>query len=238
MRGPSIFTTISSWPLFSSPPTSSVPPRTSASLAISVRLSITLSAVLGNVFASTHQLKVVRLLSISRPSIAALASRLSTCSPKPPAPPKASRKNLSLLADARALSLSSWNTRARISSSVSSVSSSSPLLSAPTGESRSWHSREQSRLAKSTGLTDMNFPWIDPGVCGRAESCAQGRARGRGRQRMTSATGANRPSTGPSATARQPRSAPPPAISHIAPSGAALAASRGEGRGSPVGCEW
>ena len=49
----------------------------------------------------------------------------------------------------RALSASRSRQRARISGSCSSASSSMPLLSAPTGDSRSWHRREQSRLANS-----------------------------------------------------------------------------------------
>ena len=40
----------------------------------------------------------------------------------------------------------------RISGSVSSASSSIPLLSAPTGDMRSWQSREQRRLARSTAI--------------------------------------------------------------------------------------
>ena len=65
-----------------------------------------------------------------------------------------------LLADARALSSSSSRHFSRISGSVSSVSSSMPLLSAPTGDIRSWQSREQSRLASSTAF-------IGAGECAR-----------------------------------------------------------------------
>ena len=79
----------------------------------------------------------------------ARASRVSTSSEKPPAAPNASRKNLSLFAEARALSPSRSRQRARISGSCSSARSSMPLLSAPTGDRRSWQSREQSREANS-----------------------------------------------------------------------------------------
>ena len=52
------------------------------------------------------------------------------------------------------VSLSARSSRhfSRMSASVSSASSSIPLLSAPTGDMRSWQRREQSRLARSTAF--------------------------------------------------------------------------------------
>src|SRR3546814_17665406 len=47
--------------------------------------------------------------------------------------------------------------RARIAGSLSSASSSTPLYSEPTGLIRSWHSLEQSRLAKSTACISRPF---------------------------------------------------------------------------------
>src|SRR5690606_41051383 len=64
--------------------------------------------------------------------------------------PKARRKYFSLSADVRALSASKSRHLSRISGSVSLSRSSSPLLIAPTGLSRSWHSLEQSSAARST----------------------------------------------------------------------------------------
>ena len=116
-----------------SAPTSRLPPRTRASPAIRTRLSSTLSAALLIVGSSTIQPSWMRPSPPNSPSIAPRASRVSTTSAKPPAAPKASRKNLSLLAEARALSASRSRQRARISGSCSSASNSMPLLSAPTG---------------------------------------------------------------------------------------------------------
>ena len=162
-RGPSARTTISPF----SAPISSRPPRTSASPAISARLSRILISPFGIAGSDTIQPSWMRRSCPNSPSIADRASRVSTASPNPPAAPKASRKNLSLLADARALSASSSRQRARISGSCSSASSSMPLFNAPTGLNRSWHSREHSRLAKSTVLLDMGTDILGQTAGGR-----------------------------------------------------------------------
>ena len=118
IRLPSARTTMSSPPSCFSAPTSRRPPRTSASPAIRTRLSSTFSAALLIVGSSTIQPSWMRPSPPNRPSIAARASRVSTSSAKPPAAPKARRKNLSLLAEARALSPSRSRQRARISGIV------------------------------------------------------------------------------------------------------------------------
>ena len=96
------------------------------------------------------QLIVMFFLSLAKDSISSLGSSTGTRSPKPPAAPKARRKNFSLLVLIVALCSSNSMQFLRISSSVSVAKSSSPLDNAPTGESMSWHRREHNIAARST----------------------------------------------------------------------------------------
>ena len=120
-----------------SAPTNNVPPRTSASFANSTRFSKILTALFGIICAGTAHSNTVRPLEVISGSITIRASLGSTSEPKPPAAPKARRKNFSLSAAALALSASKSMHRCRISGSCSSASNSRPLFMAPTGLKRS-----------------------------------------------------------------------------------------------------
>ena len=141
---------------------SSCPPRTRASPASKARLSSTLTAGLGSASVPSDHVTSMRPLLPASASTTLHASSTGTMSPYPPAAPKARRKNLSLSALIFALCSSSSKQRLRISGSFSSAISSMPFDIAPTGLSRSWHSREQSRLARSSELLVMGNPFSVP----------------------------------------------------------------------------
>ena len=153
--GPLARMTISCSPERASAPTDNVPPRTNASLANRTRFSNIFTARFGIICAGTAHSTTVRPLDVTIGSITNFASFGSTSAPNPPAAPKARRKNFNLSAAAFALSASKSMHRRRISGSCSSANSSRPLFIAPTGLNRSWHRREQRRLAKSISVSDI-----------------------------------------------------------------------------------
>ena len=142
--------------------TTMTPPRGMALAAMRQRLSRSLTEFLDAIRRAALHCKTVRPLA--KMSLAAFsASPVSINAPNEPAAPNARRQNWRRAEAEIALFLMSSMAMARISSSCSPSSTSRPLTIAPTGLITSWHTREQSSAARSSGVSEAIIKLVDPG---------------------------------------------------------------------------
>ena len=134
--------------------TSMTPPRGTAVVAMTSRLSSSFTWFLGSSTRGAFQVRVVRS-SWMKPRATCSASPVSMAAPAEPAAPKARRANCSRAEAWRALFLMRSCAKPRIDSSFSSSSTSSPLTMAPTGLMTSWQTRLHSSAARSSASRVM-----------------------------------------------------------------------------------
>ena len=130
--------------------TSMTPPRGIVWEAISTMLRISLTLFLGSRARVALHASLI-LSSPIRPRATPSASPVSMEAPADPAAPKARRQNCRRAEATPVDFLMRSIAKPRMSGSFSDSSTSRPLAMAPTGEMTSWHTREQSRAARSRG---------------------------------------------------------------------------------------
>ncbi len=125
-----------------------IPPRGIAWPASSTRLRMSLTLFLGSSARVAFHSSLV-FSSAKRLRATLSASPVSIEAPAEPAAPKARRQNCRRAEATPVDFLIRSIAKPRMSGSFSDSSTSRPLAMAPTGEITSWHTREQSRAARS-----------------------------------------------------------------------------------------